>query len=68
MKQPVIEHLPTVLSRLGVSRSTLYKMIQRGQFKSPLKLGPRAVGWLSTDTDDFISSRVQASRQQEAAA
>lgn len=67
MKQPIIERLPTVLNRLGVSRSTLYKLIKQGQFKAPVKLGPRSVGWLSTDTDDFIAFRVQASRQQEAA-
>lgn len=64
MTQPTIERLPTVLHRLGVSRSSLYKLIQRGDFKAPVKLGPRSVGWLSTDTDDFIAARVQASRKQ----
>lgn len=67
MSQPSIERLPTVLRRLGVSRSTLYKLIERGQFKAPLKLGPRSVGWLSTDSDEFIAARIQASRQQVAA-
>lgn len=66
MTQASIERLPVVLNRLGISRSSLYKMIQRGDFKSPLQLGPRAVGWLSTDTDDFIAARVQASRKQVA--
>lgn len=66
MSQATIERLPVVLSRLGVSRSSLYKMIQRGDFKSPLQLGPRSVGWLSTDTDEFIATRVQASRKQVA--
>jgi prophage regulatory protein len=64
MTQPSIDRLPVVLSRIGVSRSTLYKLIEQGQFKAPLKLGPRSVGWLSTDSDDFIAARVQASRQQ----
>lgn len=64
MTQATIERLPTVLHRLGVSRSSLYKLIQRGDFKAPVKLGPRSVGWLSTDTDDFIAARVQASRKQ----
>lgn len=67
MNQPIIERLPTVLRRLGVSRSTFYNLIKQGQFKPPVKLGPRSVGWLSTDTDNFIASRVQESRQQEAA-
>lgn len=64
MNQPTIERLPTVLRRLGVSRSTLYKLIQEGNFNAPVKLGPRSVGWLSTDADEFIAARVLASRQQ----
>ena len=64
MTQPSIERLPTVLRRLGVSRSTFYKLIQQGKFSAPVKLGPRSVGWLTTDTDEFIAARVQASRQQ----
>lgn len=63
MSQPSIERLPAVLRRLGVSRSTLYKLIQEGKFNAPVKLGPRSVGWLSTDADEFINARVQASRQ-----
>lgn len=66
MSQPTIERLPVVLRRLGVSRSTLYKLIQEGKFAAPVKLGPRSVGWLATDADEFIAARVQASRQQVA--
>lgn len=62
MQHAVIERLPVVLHRIGVSRSTLYGLIKTQQFKVPLKLGARAVGWLSTDVDEFIASRVQASR------
>jgi prophage regulatory protein len=64
MTQASIERLPVVLSRLGVSRSSLYKLIQQGAFNPPVKLGPRAVGWLSTDTDEFIEARIQASRKR----
>jgi prophage regulatory protein len=64
MSQPTIERLPVVLRRLGVSRSTLYKLIQEGKFATPVKLGPRSVGWLTTDADEFIAARVRASRQQ----
>ena len=64
MTQPTIERLPAVLRRLGVSRSTFYKLIQEGKFNAPVKLGPRSVGWLSTDADEFIAARVQASRQR----
>lgn len=67
MTKTSIERLPTVLHRLGVSRSSLYKLIQLGEFKAPVKLGARSVGWLSTDTDEFIATRIQAGRKQVSA-
>lgn len=58
-----INRLPAVLQRIGVSRSTLYALIKAGEFKAPISLGARAVGWLETDVSDFIEARVKASRK-----
>jgi len=33
-----------------------------GTFPKNIKLGPRAVGWLETEIDDWLQSRIQASR------
>jgi prophage regulatory protein len=65
LKDPYIERLPQVLARVGIGRSTLYSMIQRGAFPAPLKLGTRAVGWLSTDVNAFIQTRDRAMRPRE---
>lgn len=62
MQQSTIERLPTVLRRLAVSKSTLYALIKRGAFKPPLKLGPRASGWLSEDVDEFLRTRIKECR------
>lgn len=57
-----IIRLPQVIARTGLSRSTIYAYIKGGQFKAPISLGARAVGWLESDVSDFIEARIQASR------
>jgi prophage regulatory protein len=57
-----IERLPQVKHRTGYSRSSLYAMILAGKFPAPIHLGGRAVGWLTSEIDEWINSRVFASR------
>jgi prophage regulatory protein len=51
-----ILRLPTVIARTGLSRSSLYKKISEGTFPKPRSLGARAVGWLESQVDDWLSS------------
>lgn len=51
-----------VLTRTGLSRSTIYAWIEQGQFPSSIHLGPRAVGWLSSDVEAWLEKRVVGSR------
>lgn len=48
---------PDVSRRTGLGRSALYAAIQAGAFPRPVKLGPRAVGWLEEEIDSWIASR-----------
>ncbi|MFD2270913.1 helix-turn-helix transcriptional regulator [Undibacterium arcticum] len=59
----MILRLPKVKERTGLSRSTIYALIKGGQFKAPISLGARAVGWLESDVSDFIEARIKASRK-----
>ena len=52
--------LPAVKARTALSRSTLYKFISRGSFPKPLRLGPRAVGWLEAEVDEWIAARAKS--------
>ena len=52
-----ILRLPQVLETTRHSRSTIYALIQKGQFPRPVKLGERASGWLSADVCAWIESR-----------
>lgn len=48
---------PEVEGLVKLSRSTIYLMIQRGEFPAPVKLGRRAVAWRASDIETWMSSR-----------
>ncbi len=50
--------LADVQRRVAFSRSTIYLMISRGEFPKQLSLGARAVGWLKSEIDQWIESRI----------
>jgi prophage regulatory protein len=52
-----IERPPEVLARTGLKRSTLYALIKQGDFPKPIKLSARAIGFLSSEVDDWIAAR-----------
>ena len=54
--------LSAVLARTGLSRSSLYEQMKKGCFPRPVQLGPRAVGWLSSDVDTW-STRIASNRK-----
>lgn len=59
-----ILRLPAVKARTGLSRSTIYLRASGGQFPKPIKLGPRAVGWLESDVDDWLSRQIERSQER----
>ena len=57
-----ILRLNEVTARTGRSRSSIYADIERGEFPKPIKLGLRAVGWLDSEIEAWIQSRIEQSR------
>lgn len=57
--------LPQVMARTGLGRSAIYGRIQNGGFPSPVQIGPRAVGWIDTEIDEWVATRIKASRAQK---
>lgn len=51
-----------VLLRCGFKKSTLYAAMAEGRFPKAIRLGPRAVGWLAHEIDEWIAGRVEESR------
>ena len=52
--------LDEVVARVGLSKSTVWRYIGEGHFPPPIKLGPRATGWIEQEIEDWISSRPRA--------
>ncbi len=48
---------PVVLEKTGLPNSTLYYLINRGDFPSPVKLGVRSSAWLRSEVEVWINSR-----------
>lgn len=48
---------PEVETVTGLSRSTLYDWMKRGDFPQPVKLGARIVAWRESDIIDWLESR-----------
>ncbi len=57
-----ILRLPEVRTRTGLSRSSLYERMQEKTFPASISLGGRTVGWLESEIDAWIDSRVKESR------
>ena len=58
--QPILLRLPMVMRITGLARSTIYKLISQNQFPVPIKLSKRAVAWLQSEVEGWVSSRVRA--------
>ena len=58
-----IIRLPEVVKITGLSRSTIYLRMSKGDFPKSISLGERAVGWLETDVSDWLEFRVIASKE-----
>lgn len=51
--------LAQVMESTGLGRSTIYKYIAEGKFPIPLQLSERCVGWLESEIQQWIQSRVE---------
>ena len=57
--------LPEVQLRTGKSRSAIYQGVKDGTFPKPIKLGPRAVGWIEAEIDAHNQACIDASRSKD---
>lgn len=53
LRRPAVEDLT------GLSRSTIYALMSRGQFPRPVRLTARAVAWPESIVADWLASRNQ---------
>jgi prophage regulatory protein len=55
----VRKHLrrPAVEAATGLSRSSIYDMMDRGEFPRPVRIGKRAVAWPENAISEWLSNR-----------
>ena len=46
-----------IKDKVGLSSVTLWRLERAGKFPSRVQLGPRCVGWLENDVDEWLKSR-----------
>jgi len=57
-----ILRLPAVKELTGLSRSSIYLRISKNEFPSQISLGDRAVGWIETDIERWLTQKIEDSR------
>lgn len=58
---------PVVLKIVGVTRTTLQTMIENKEFPAPIRLSARAIGWIDTEVQGWLDSKI-AERDAKAGA
>lgn len=48
---------PAVEAATGLSRSTIYDMMTRGEFPRPVRIGRRAVAWPESAIHEWLAAR-----------
>jgi prophage regulatory protein len=57
-----ILRLPAVKDRSGLSRSSIYLRMSKGEFPKSISLGGRAIGWLEEDINQWLDEKIAASK------
>ena len=58
MSKIIILRRKQVEEKTGLSRSSIYLMLERDEFPKPIKLGVRSVGWLESEIDEWLLYRI----------
>ncbi|EKS6737836.1 AlpA family transcriptional regulator [Enterobacter quasiroggenkampii] len=61
MSQSLIR-LPEVQRRTGYSKAWIYRLMAEKRFPSSIKIGTRAIAFIESEIDEWILSRIEASR------
>lgn len=55
-----ILRFPEVVSRCGLSRATIYRLIDQSEFPHAVALGGKSIGWRESAINAWIATRDQA--------
>jgi prophage regulatory protein len=67
MSSQTILRIAQVKAKTGLSAPTIYRAMMAGTFPKQVAISYRAVGWLESDVNTWLDSRIELSRQRQAA-
>ncbi|AVO30002.1 TPA: helix-turn-helix transcriptional regulator [Stenotrophomonas maltophilia] len=67
MPRKTLLRLPGVEDKMGLRKSQIYALIKAGAFPPPVKLSERCSAWVESELDEWIESRIAASRKEASA-
>ena len=50
---------------VGICTASIYSYMKKGEFPNQIKIGPRMVGWLESEIQEWIASQVTAARDKK---
>ncbi|MDR5771224.1 MULTISPECIES: AlpA family phage regulatory protein [unclassified Caballeronia] len=54
-----------VAEKVNLGKSTIYRMIERGEFPKPFVLTGHRTAWVDTEIDAWLAARVAAARGEQ---
>lgn len=54
---------PQVQSKTGLCRSAIYQMMGENSFPQSVQIGPRSVGWIESEVDQWLREQISKSRK-----
>jgi prophage regulatory protein len=54
---------PAVVERVGLSGTTIWRLVRDKRFPAPVQLSANAVGWREADIEAWVASRTESSQR-----
>lgn len=58
-----IIRLPQVIEKVGLSRSSIYLLLKKNRFPASIQIGERSMGFLESDIDQWLDSKISNSKK-----
>ena len=54
-----------IATETGISRSTIYRLLQNGAFPKPVRIGPRCTRWPESDIRQWLAERKASGEEKD---
>lgn len=58
--------LSEVIKRTGISRTTIYRLINKNSFPLPIKISEKMIAFIESEVNDWIENLINSSRNKAA--